>query len=129
MVGKVIRSEALIEAHPVPELIRTGAFAAAVRAGPSIYVSGCIANDLTKGMGGQTEEIFDYIQLALAEEGFSMADVVKLQAFITDIDQYGEYSAARKKYFPGDPPASTTVIAGIIIPGALIEIEAVAYKE
>ncbi len=129
MVGKVIRSEALIETHPVPELIRSGAFAPAVRAGPSIYVSGCIANDLSKSMGGQTEEIFDYIQLALAEEGFSMADVVKLQALITDIDQYGEYSASRKKYFPDEPPASTTVIAGIIIPGALIEIEAVAYKE
>ncbi|WP_420440714.1 RidA family protein [Candidatus Poriferisodalis sp.] len=129
MVGKVIRSEALIEAHPVPELIRSGAFSAAVRAGPSVYISGCIANDLTKSMGGQTEEIFEYMSLALSEEGFSMADVVKLQAFITDVEQYGEYSAARKKYFPGEPPASTTVIAGIIIPGALIEIEAVAYKE
>ncbi len=129
MAGKVIRSEALIEAHPVPELIRSGAFAPAVRAGPSIYVSGCIANDLTKDMGGQAEEIFDYIQMALAEEGFEMADVVKLQAFITDVDQYGSYSAARKKFFPGDPPASTTVIAGIIVPDALIEIDVVAYKE
>ena len=129
MAGKVIVSEALIEAHPVPELIRSGAFSVAVRAGPFIYISGSIANDLSKGMGGQTEEIFDYMSLALSEEGFSMADVVKLQAFITDIEQYGEYSAARKKYFPTDPPASTTVIAGIVIPGALIEIEVVAYKE
>jgi enamine deaminase RidA (YjgF/YER057c/UK114 family) len=129
MAGRVIRSEALVEAHPVPELIRSGAFAPAVRAGPSIYVSGCIANDLSKDMGGQAEEIFDYIQMALAEEGFEMSDVVKLQAFITDVDQYGSYSASRKKYFPGEPPASTTVIAGIIIPDALIEIDVVAYKE
>lgn len=129
MAGRVIRSEALEEAHAVPELIRSGAFSAAMRAGPSVYVSGCIATDLSKGMAEQAEEVFEYISLALSEEGFSLNDVVKLQAFITDIDEYGEYSGARKKYFPTEPPASTTVIAGIIVPGALVEIDAVAYRE
>jgi enamine deaminase RidA (YjgF/YER057c/UK114 family) len=129
MAGTVIRSEALEEAHPLPEMIRTGAFSAAVKAGPFIYVSGCIAKDLDAGMREQARELFEYIKLALGEEGYSLGDVVKLQAFITDVGNYSDYSEARKEYFPSDPPASTAVIAVLLVPGALVEIDAVAYRE
>ena len=58
MTGKVIRSEALEEAHAHPEMIRSGAFSPGMKAGPFLYVSGCIAEDLTQDMTGQaTQEI------------------------------------------------------------------------
>ena len=50
MAGIVIRSKAIEEAHAHPEMIRSGAYSPAVKAGPFLYVSGCIANDLSNDM-------------------------------------------------------------------------------
>ncbi|HIF66582.1 MAG TPA: RidA family protein [Acidimicrobiia bacterium] len=128
MAGTVIRSRALEDAHPHPEMIRSGAFSAGMKAGPFLYVSGCIAGDLTKDMAGQAREEFSFIELVVKEAGYALTDVVKLQAFITDPVNYPAYSAVRKEFFPKDPPASTAVVTGLLIPEALIEIDVVAYK-
>jgi len=128
MAGKVIRSEALEDAHAHPEMIRSGAFSPGMKAGPFLYVSGCIAEDLTQDMTGQATQEFSYVELVLEEAGYALTDVVKLQAFITDAANYAAYSAVRKEFFPKDPPASTAVISGLLIPEALLEIDVVAYK-
>ena len=99
-----------------------------MKAGPFLYVSGCIAEDLTQDMTGQATQEFSYVELVLKEAGYALTDVVKLQAFITDAANYAAYSAVRKEYFPKDPPASTAVISGLLIPDALLEIDVVAYK-
>ncbi len=109
-------------------MIRSGAFSAGMKAGPFLYVSGCIAGDLTKDMAGQAREEFSFIELVVKEAGYALTDVVKLQAFITDPVNYPAYSAVRKEFFPKDPPASTAVVTGLLIPEALIEIDVVAYK-
>ena len=129
MAGTVIRSTALEDAHAHPEMIRSGAFSPAMQAGPFLYVSGCIAGDLTQDMTGQAQQEFSYVELVLQEAGYQLTDVVKLQAFITDAANYAAYSSVRKQYFPQDPPASTAVITGLLIPDALLEIDVVAYKD
>ncbi len=129
MAGTVIRSTALEDAHAHPEMIRSGAFSPAMQAGPFLYVSGCIAGDLSQAMTGQAQQEFSYVELVLQEAGYQLTDVVKLQAFITDAANYAAYSAVRKQYFPQDPPASTAVITGLLIPDALLEIDVVAYKD
>tara|TARA_B100000586_G_scaffold26979_1_gene17675 strand:+ start:281 stop:676 length:396 start_codon:yes stop_codon:yes gene_type:complete len=128
MAGTVIRSTALEKAHAHPEMIRSGAFSPGMKAGPFLYVSGCIAGELTKDMTGQAREEFGYVELVLQEAGYTLADVVKLHAFITDQANYAAYSAVRKEYFPQDPPASTAVVTDLLIPGALLEIDVVAYN-
>ena len=129
MSGTVIRSKTLEDAHAHPEMIRSGAFSPAMQAGPFLYVSGCIAGYLRQDMTGQAQQEFSYVELVLQEAGYQLTDVVKLQAFITDAANYAAYSAVRKQYFPQDPPASTAVITGLLIPGALLEIDVVAYKD
>ena len=129
MSGTVIRSKTLEDAHAHPEMIRSGAFSPAMQAGPFLYVSGCIAGHLTQDMTGQAQQEFGYVELVLQEAGYQLTDVVKLQAFITDAANYAAYSAVRKQYFPQDPPASTAVISGLLIPDALLEIDVVAYKD
>ena len=129
MAGRIIASSALAEAHPRPQLVRSGNFNPGVKAGPFVYVSGCGAKDTAKDMRGQAEEIFEYMALILAEVGYSMQDVVKIQAFVTDKTQYEGYNEVRRRYFPSDPPASTTVVSDLLFPGMLLEVEAVAYKE
>lgn len=129
MSNKIIVSEELIENHAVPELVRTGAFSPAIKAGPFVFISGCAASDTTQDMKGQSEEAFRYMSMVLSEVGYDMSDVVKIMAYITDESEYSGYSEARKEFFPKNPPASSTVVTGLLFPGLKVEVEAVAYKQ
>ena len=56
-----------------------------------------------------------------------MDDVVKITAYLTDIDRYADYAAARAEAFPNNVPASTAITSPALIePDLLVEIEAVA---
>lgn len=76
----------------------------------------------------QTRRALDSISRILAAHGASLADVVSLRTFLTDISRIAEYGEVRAEYFPGLPaPTSTTVeVAALFLPEALIEIEATA---
>ena len=94
-----------------------------------VYVSGAAAKDLTKDMAGQAEEVFEYIGLVLSEVGYSLSDIIKVQAFVTDKELYREYNDVRTRFFPNNPPASTTVVTDLLFEGMLVEVEAIAYKD
>ena len=129
MGGTTITSDRLAENHVRPELIRSGSFAPGIKAGPLVYVSGAAAKDLTKDMAGQAEEVFEYIGLVLSEVGYSLSDIIKVQAFVTDKELYREYNDVRTRFFPNNPPASTTVVTDLLFEGMLVEVEAIAYKD
>ena len=76
----------------------------------------------------QTRRALDSISRILAAHGASLADVVSLRTFLTDISRIAEYGEVRAEYFPGLPaPTSTTVeVSSLFLPEALIEIEATA---
>ena len=49
-----------------------------------------------------------------------------IRAVITDIADYPAYSKVRAETWPNDPPASSTVVvAGLVLPGLLVEVEAI----
>ena len=111
------------------EIAKSPAFSPAIQVGPMVYVSGAGAKDLTKDCKGQSEEVFTYISKVLEAAGCSFKDVVKIQAFVAKQSDYQAYNDVRRKIFPKDPPASTTVVAGLVRPEMLVEVEVVAYKE
>lgn len=79
------------------------------------------------GMGAEARATFDNIERTLAEVGASMSDIVKINAFVTTLDDYPDYAAARAERFGEQLPASATVqVAGLLV-GAHIEIDAVAF--
>jgi reactive intermediate/imine deaminase len=103
------------------------------RVGNTVYVAGQLALDKSGKLVGpndiaaQTRQIFENIKRVLEGGGASLRDVVKVTVFVTDIRYREPYGEVRKEFYPVDPPASTLVqIAALAIPGALIEIEAVA---
>lgn len=76
----------------------------------------------------QTRLIMELIGRVLAAHGATLADVVSLRTFLTDISRIREYGEVRAEFF-GDLPAptSTTVeVAALFMPEALIEVEATA---
>ncbi len=63
----------------------------------------------------------------LAAAGAGFADVVKVTVFLADVDDRQAVNTVRQEVFGEHRPASTLVeISRLAIPGALIEVEAVA---
>jgi reactive intermediate/imine deaminase len=103
------------------------------RVGNAVYVAGQLALDKSGKLVGpndiatQTRQVFENIRRVLEGGGAGLQHVVKLTVFVTDIRYREPYGEVRQQFFPANPPASTLVqISALAIPGALIEIEAVA---
>jgi enamine deaminase RidA (YjgF/YER057c/UK114 family) len=65
----------------------------------------------------------------LAAAGCTFADVVKVTIFLTDVDDRSKINPVRQEVFGQTRPASTLVeISRLAIPGAKIEVEAVAVR-
>jgi 2-iminobutanoate/2-iminopropanoate deaminase len=75
----------------------------------------------------QADLCFANIAAILAEDGMTLADVVRLNAYVTDRAHMQGYMRSRDRQFSGTPPASTLVIvSGFTKPEFLVEIEVVA---
>ena len=103
--------------------------------GPSktIYISGQIAFDKdgkvvgAGDMKAQAEQVFKNLQAALAAAGAKFSDVVKMNTYVTDVDQAPAVREVRARYFGTTVPASTFVqVAKLVRPELLIEIEVIA---
>ena len=104
-----------------------------VRAGNTIYVSGQVGLDREgcvvgeNDMKAQSVQTFENIRQVLTEGGATMSDVVKITAYVTDMDRYSEYAEARAEAFPDMLPASATVSTPLLVnPDLLVEVEAIA---
>jgi enamine deaminase RidA (YjgF/YER057c/UK114 family) len=76
----------------------------------------------------QAKAIFTKIRHLVEVAGGSMADIVKVTIFVTDISQREKVWQARREFFTGNFPASTLVqVAALADPSLKVEIEAVAH--
>src|SRR4051812_10862880 len=76
----------------------------------------------------QAKTIFTKIRHLVEGAGGSMADVVKVTIFVTDIAQREKVWQARREFFTGNFPASTLVqVAALADPSLKVEIEAGAH--
>jgi len=92
-----------------------------------LVISGQLASDLDVDIVGQTEQALDQLKLAVEACGGTLANIIKLTTFTTDLARRDEVRALRLRYFNEPYPASTLVkVAGLVDPRALVEIEALA---
>ncbi|MDE2745093.1 MAG: RidA family protein [Chloroflexota bacterium] len=101
----------------------------AIRVGNQVHVSGTAAVEadgrVTQGgMGPQTARCLAIIGDAIVNLGGSLADVVRVRIYVTDISQYEATGAHLRAAFGDHPPAATMVeVSGLIDPEMLVEIE------
>jgi 2-iminobutanoate/2-iminopropanoate deaminase len=105
----------------------------AVRAGNLLFISGIVPVDgegKLVGEGDVTEQarqIFRNMQLVLEAAGCGFDDVVKVVLYLLNVDERPAINPVRKEFFGEARPASTLVeVSALAVPGALLEIEAVA---
>lgn len=78
---------------------------------------------------GQAEVCFQNIQAILAEDGMSLADVVRLNAYVTSREHMKGYMSVRDRFVSEPLPASTLmIVAGFTRAEFLVEVEAIAAK-
>lgn len=109
-------------------------FSPAVAANGFIFLSGQMAfnseNKIVDGdISAQTKQTLDNIKKLLADIGLGMDAIIKNTIWLTNVEDFAAFNQAYAEYFPENPPARATVRSDLLIPGALIEIEALALKD
>ena len=115
-----------------PGIAPNPALSPGVRVGEFLFTSGNVANDASGNLVGpgdceaQSRQVMANIRAIMEAAGASMSDVVKITCFLTDVNDYAAYGRVRSETFSNSPPASSTVIvAALVRPEFLVEVEAV----
>jgi enamine deaminase RidA (YjgF/YER057c/UK114 family) len=113
----------------------TGGYSRAIMVGDSCWVAGTTdagADGRSRHPGdiaAQARATLAIIEVALAEAGFSLGDVVRTRMFVTDITLSAEVLAVHGEVFGTVRPAATMVeVSALIEPSLLVEIEVDARR-
>jgi len=122
-----------VEVNPGWRHFANYTFAPAILREGFLFVSGMTAGGsdgeiLCPGdIAGQADIILRRLGEILNKAGCSYGDVVATREFVTTTHDYRKTADVRRRYFkPPFPAATGVVVAGLLRPGALIEIEAIA---
>jgi enamine deaminase RidA (YjgF/YER057c/UK114 family) len=96
-----------------------------------VFTSGQLGTAADGGIPGdceaQADLCFANLAAILAEDGMTLADVIRINAWVTAREHLPGYMRSRDRQFPGTPPASTLmIVSGFARPEFLVEIEVVA---
>jgi enamine deaminase RidA (YjgF/YER057c/UK114 family) len=121
------------------QLISTGSpyeltvgYSRAVRVGDRVFLAGCAPvmpddADPPSDSYGQARRCLERIEQALTDAGGSLEDVVRTRVYLTPAADFKEFGRAHGEAFRDIRPANTTVVvAGLVDPRWLLEIEAEA---
>lgn len=118
----------IISTPHAPQAI--GTYSQAVRAGDTVYLSGQIGLDpntmqLVEGIEAQVHRVFKNLKAVAEASGGSLADVVKLNVFLTDLGNFALVNSIMAEYFSEPYPARAAVGVASLPRGALVEADAV----
>lgn len=94
------------------------------------YDTGQMSVDVFEApIAAQSWFVLERIRQLAVEHGGSMADVVKLVQYFTDLRHYAVYNRVRGLFYPGEPPVSTVVEVSRFLPGdgVVVEVEGTLY--
>ena len=117
-----------------PPNARPGAvLSSAVRVGDIVFLSGALGTKpgggglAEAGIQGQTRQALENIKASATLAGVTMEDIAKCTVFLTSVADFQAMNGVYREFFPTNPPARTTVaVAGLVVEGAVIEIECIA---
>ncbi len=108
------------------DLPRGGPYAHAVIAGETVFISGQTGldehnrNDFT----AQFKSAMEKINKIAEYSGKSISNIAKINVYVSDKSYFKEMNEVFGEYFKENPPARTTLVAGFVADGILVEIDA-----
>ena len=120
-----MREIVMAEKGPQP----AGPYSHAVVANGFVFISGQGPVDPESGtmpdaFGDQVRQTLKNVQTILEAAGSNLENVVKVNAYVTDLTRFAEFNEVYKEFFSHDPPARTTV--GTSLLGFLVEVDCIA---
>lgn len=115
-------------------LARLPVFSHAVIAGDFIYVSGILGTKYDRleivegGVEKETEQILFHIGTILSECHSTLEDLVKVNVYLTDMENFHDMNSAYLDTIVFEPPSRITVGVKELALGASVEMDCVAYK-
>jgi reactive intermediate/imine deaminase len=108
-----------------------GTYSQAVRVGATVYVSGQIPLDPQTGelvsgdIEGEIRRVFDNLEAICEAAGGSLAEIVKLNVFLTDLAHFPTLNRIMGEYFEPPYPARAAIGVASLPRGARVEMDAV----
>ena len=121
-------SKTIISTTKAPAAI--GTYSQAVRVGDTVYLSGQIGLDpssmqMVDGIDAQIERVLENLKAVAEAAGGSLADIVKVTVFMTDLSHFAKFNEVMSRYFAEPYPARAVVGVAALPRGALVEADAV----
>lgn len=118
----------IIHTNGAPQAI--GTYSQAVKVGTTVYLSGQIGLDpasmeMVEGIEAQIHRVFTNLKAVAEAAGGSLADVVKLNVFLTDLSHFAMVNSIMTEYFTAPYPARAAVGVASLPRGALVEADGV----
>ncbi len=120
-----MRQTVTAERAPAP----AGPYSHAIVANGFVFISGQGPVDPETGnmpdaFADQVRQTLRNVQTILEAAGSSLENVVKVNAYVTDLTRFAEFNEVYREFFSHDPPARATVAAGLL--GFLVEVDCIA---
>lgn len=122
----------VIASENAPEAI--GPYSQAIQAGNMLFLAGQVGLDPTTrtlvegGVEKETMQAMDNLTAILEAAGFSMSDVVQVQVFLADLNDYAAMNEVYGSYFASSPPGRAAVQVARLPLDARVEIMMTAVK-
>lgn len=118
----------IISTDGAPKAI--GTYSQAVKVGDTVYLSGQIGLDpvtmqLVDSIDAQVRQVFSNLSAVAQASGGTLADIVKLNIFLTDLGHFALVNSIMAEYFTEPYPARAAVGVASLPRGALVEADAV----
>jgi|SRR5688500_14669919 reactive intermediate/imine deaminase len=122
----------IIHTDGAPKAI--GTYSQAVRCGNTVYLAGQIGLDpvtmeLVPGIGPQIQRVFENLQAVATAAGGGLGDVVKVNVYLTDLNNFARFNEIMATFFAAPYPARAAVGVSSLPRGALVEADAVMHIE
>ena len=80
-------------------------------------------------MRAQIRQVGENVKAALAAAGATLADIVKTNTYVTDIEEYFKHVDVRMEYFGALPTSTTVEVRRLAHPDLLVEVEVIAVVD
>jgi reactive intermediate/imine deaminase len=121
----------VIQTDQAPAAI--GPYSQAVRAGATVYLSGQIPLDPqtmalipSTDFADHARQVFTNLAAVLEAAGLGLSDVVKLNLYLVDLDQFATVNAVMEEFFTAPFPARAAIGVASLPKGAVVEADAIA---
>ena len=109
-----------------------GTYSQAVRVDNTVYLSGQIplnpvSMEMVTGFEQQTVQVFENLKAVAEAAGGSLADIVKLNIFLTDLNNFATLNEVMGRYFSAPYPARAAVGVASLPRNACVEMDAILH--